>query len=81
MLIGLLIGSIGCSTIGLKKETHVVYVQMGQHDKAFDGQIRIATNKLIPVTVNNISTEFNAGGYYIIHEADLIALKNQINDQ
>ncbi len=55
-----------------------MYVQLGQHDEAFDGLIRVATNKPIEVTVGEEATEFNAGGYYVVHEQDLKAFRDEI---
>jgi len=69
---------LGCSTIGVKRETIIVYTTLGKHDAALNGLIRVATNKPIPVTVNDISSNFNAGGYYLVHGSDLKKLNKRV---
>ena len=64
----------GCS-IGVKEKQTVIYCSFAK-DPNIKGAIKVATNKPIPVTVvgkTDVSTEFNAGGYYLVHERDLRA--------
>lgn len=49
-----------------------------KHDVALDGIPRVASDKPIPVTVNDVLTTFNAGGYYLVHESDLKLLRSKI---
>jgi len=65
----------GC-TVGIKKETRIVYVSLTQHAEV-KGAIKIATNKSIPVTlegITDVSTELNLGGLYAISPNDLKVL-------
>lgn len=68
-------------TIGIKKKTEIVYVGFGK-TSAYKGKIRIATNKLIQVTVESNVAELDLGGYIAIKESDLdrfleIAIEHQ----
>jgi len=56
-------------TIGVKEKDIIIYASFVKHQ--VDGPIRIATNKPIPVTLGNIQTTMDLGGYYVIHERDL----------
>ena len=68
----------GCSTIGVKKEVRVVYVTMGRFTPELKGQLVIATNKPIPVTVGDDLTEFDAGGYILVHSQDLKQFEDKL---
>ena len=59
----------GCS-IGVKEKVTIVYVSFAK-DTKIKGAIKVATNKKIPVTVDGELAQFNAGGYYLVHERDL----------
>ena len=59
-------------TIGIKEKVTVVYVSFAK-DAKIKGAVKVATNKPIPVTVDGKLAQFNAGGYYIVHERDLKA--------
>ena len=64
----------GCS-IGVKEKQTVVYASFAK-DPEIKGAIKVATNKKILVTVEgktDVATEFDAGGYYLVHERDLKA--------
>ena len=64
----------GCS-IGVKEKQTVVYCSFAK-DPDIKGAIKVATNTKIPVTVvgkTDVLTEFDAGGYYLVHERDLKA--------
>lgn len=73
--------SIGCS-VGVKEKQSIVYVSFAK-DPNIKGAIRVATNKPIPVTVSgtdDVATDFNAGGYYLVHERDLKAFLEAIRN-
>ena len=78
-ILTLLTTCLGCLTIGTKVEREIVYVKLGRFDPSFNGQIRVATNKPIPVTVNGQAMEFNAGGFILVDENDLKAIKDNQN--
>ena len=68
----ILLLTTGCS-IGIKEKVTIVYVSFAK-DAKIKGAVKVATNKPIPVTVvgkSDIVTNFNAGGYYLVHERDL----------
>lgn len=76
------ISFLGCSTtIGTKTEKTIIYTTLGKHDVALDGIPRVASSKPIPVTVNDVLTTFNAGGYYLVHESDLTSLRKTIRKE
>jgi len=65
----------GCS-VGVKEKQTVIYCSFAK-DPNIRGAIRVATNRPIPVTVDgktDVATEFNAGGYILVHERDMKAL-------
>jgi hypothetical protein len=66
----------GCS-IGIKEKVTIVYASFSK-DPQIKGAVKIATNKPIPVTVDGKLAQFNAGGYYLVHERDLQAFLNAI---
>jgi len=71
----LLTSTQGCS-IGVKEKFSIVYVTYNP-DPDVKGAIRVATNKKIPVTIvgkEDVFTEIDIGGYYVIHKNDLKAL-------
>ena len=74
----LMIALTSCSSIGVKEKHTVVYVTLGQHDESLYGLIRVATNDKIPVSVGDIATELNVGGYYVVAEQDLKTFRDQI---
>lgn len=69
--------------IGTKKEVVIVYSSISKPIE-YKGLIRVAQNKKIKVTINNKPSLIDAGGYYLIHKADLKKLldiaKGKIND-
>ena len=71
----------GCCSIGVKEKHTVVYVTFGHHADAFNDLIHVATNKKIPVTVGDIATELDVGGYIVIHPQDLIILRDAANGE
>ena len=63
-----------CS-IGVKEKVRIIYVSFAK-DPEIKGAIKVATNKPILVTVEgktDVAEDFNAGGYYLVHERDLRA--------
>ena len=68
--------STGCS-VGVKEKVTIVYVSFAK-DAKIKGAIKVATNKKIPVTVDGKLSQFNAGGYYLVHERDLRAFLDAI---
>lgn len=75
----LLIALTGCSSIGVKEKHTVIYVTLGQHEEAFEDLIHVATNKKIPVTVGDVATELDVGGYIVVHPQDLKMIRDSSN--
>lgn len=66
-------------TVGVKEKHTIVISSIGQHPEEASGFIRVATNKPVPVVVNDIHTTLDIGGYYVIHVKDLKTLLEQDN--
>lgn len=85
LLIATLISS-GC-TVGLRKETRVVYAGLGKQPEEAKGAIRIATNSKIPVTIvgdTQTHVSMDLGGYYVISATDLrifVDALRRVNDE
>jgi len=75
------IGFVSCSSVGVKEKHTVVYVTLGQHEAALDDLIHVATNKKIPVTVGDVATELNVGGYIVMHPQDVKILFNNLDER
>lgn len=70
-LISILLSSC---TVGLRRETRIVYASIGKQDEEMKGALRIATNDEILVTIvgdTETVTEMDLGGYYAVSAADL----------
>lgn len=80
LLIILLIAITGCS-IGVKEKQTIIYTSFAKTPEESKGAIKIATNKLVPVTIEgekDIFTKMDLGGYYAISASDLKAFINAI---
>ncbi len=80
LLMTLSIVIIGCS-IGVKEKQTIVYASFAASPEEAKGAIKIATNKLIPVTIEgekDIFTKMELGGYYAVSARDLKAFINAI---
>ena len=71
----------GCGSIGVKEKHTVVYVTLGHHVDAFNDLIHVANNKKMRVTVGEVATDFDVGGYIVIHTQDLIILRDAANGE
>lgn len=73
LLIATVISTSSC-TIGLRKETHIVYASIGEVPIEFRGALRVAMNDPIRVTIvgdKETVASLDLGGYYIISPSDL----------
>lgn len=76
----------GC-TVGLRKQTDIVYASIGKQEEEFKGALRIATNNEIRVTIagdKETVSHMDLGGYYAVSAADLklfIKAVRQMKDQ
>jgi hypothetical protein len=62
--------SFSACNIGIKTQSKVIYVSLGKA-MTHKGLVRIATDKPIKVTVDNVHTKLKCGGYYVISKSDL----------
>ena len=73
----------GCSS-GVKEKTNYIYVGFAKTSEETNGAVRIATNKLIPVTImgsKDTASKMNLGGMLAVREADLTALIRAANSK
>lgn len=59
----------GC-VIGTKQKTTIIYSSMSKPIE-YKGLVRVATDDVIKVTVDGKLAEIKAGGFYLVHKADL----------
>jgi hypothetical protein len=71
-------------TIGLRKETRIVYAGFAKQPEEFKGALRVATNDEIPVTIvgdKETYSEMSLGGYYIVSPSDLKAFVEAVSNE
>ena len=62
----------GCN-IGLKTKNTIIYASMSK-PLEYKGLVRVAQDERITVTVDGKVAEIKAGGFYLVHKADLKTL-------
>lgn len=70
-VLALMLCTLMSCTIGLRRETRVVYASIATEPEAVKGLVRVATNDKIPVTVGDEHLRLDLGGYYVVSAADL----------
>jgi len=70
---------VGCS-IGIKEQNNIIYSGFAKSPIELSGAIRIATNKVIPITVGDVASELDLGGMYAVKAADLAAFIKAVQD-